>query len=188
MTRRTSILIAVAVLLIAGWFAFLYLPASGKQAKVRTELRSAEAQLRDYESTLAQVPVFMAARSELRKKLQSVNSSLYAKEDLVELFDELERKAGAFSLRTVEITPPVEELLQLNNSVPSDGEPQVLSLNIVLKGNYIDFGRFVEALENAPYFRTTQSCIITRFQDGSDQVAYSLGFKALLGMTMEGVS
>lgn len=188
MTRKTSILIAVAIVLVAGWFVFLYLPASGKQAKARAELKSAEAQLRDYESTLAQVPVFIAARSELSRKLQAVNSSLYAKEDLVELFDELERKAGAFSLRTVEITPPVEELLQLNRMVPSEGEPQVLSLNIVLRGNYIDFGRFVEALETAPYFRATQSCIITRLQDGSDQVAYSLGFKALLGMTTEGVS
>lgn len=188
MTRKTSILVAVAVLLTAGWFVFLYLPASGRQAKAHAELKSAEAQLRDYESTLAQVPVFIAARSELRKKLQIVNSSLYAKEDLVDLFNELERKAGGFSLRTVEITPPVEELLQLNRSVPSEGEPQILSLNIVMKGNYIDFGRFVEALENAPYFRTTQSCIITRLQDGSDQVTYSLGFKALLGVTMEGVS
>lgn len=188
MTRRTSIMIAVAVLLVAGWFVFLYLPASGKQAKVRAELKSAEAQLRDYESTLAQVPVYIAARSEVRKKLQLVNSSLFAKEDLVELFNELERKAGAFSLRTIEITPPVEELLKLNRAVPGNGEPQILSLNIVLRGNYIDFGRFVESLEATPYFRTAQSCVITRLQDGSDHVTYSLGFTALLGMTMEEVS
>jgi hypothetical protein len=88
----------------------------------------------------------------------------------------------------IEITPPVSELLELNSLVPTAGEPQFLSLNIVMRGDYVAFGRYVELLERADYFQSVQSCVIIGREANNGQVTFSLGFKALLGMTMEGAS
>lgn len=188
MTPKLIVIIAVSLLLTVGWLFFLFFPTSAKQANLQAEVTAAQTQLQDYEATLAQLPVYIQTRADLQKRLQKANSNLYARKDLELLFNELERTAKAHSLRMVEITPPVSELLALNRTVPSDGEPQFLTLNIVLRGNYLDFGQYVEQLERAPYFRSVQGCVISKLQDGSDQVTYSLGFKALLGMTMEEVS
>lgn len=183
MTRRTTILIGAVLLFSIAWLLFLYLPVGREQARLTNEINSAETQLRQYESTLAQLPAFLAAKADLKSKLALANSNLYAKEDLVKLFDELKHQAEVRSLRVVEITPPVEELLELNKTLPTEGKPLVLNLNLVIRGNYIDFGRFVQSLEEAPYFRSVRGCVISHLEDGSGQVIYSLGFEALLGMT-----
>lgn len=188
MTRRTTILIGAALLFCIAWLLFLYLPAGREQARLTNEITVADTQLRQYESTLAQLPAFLAAKADLKTKLAMANSQLYAKEDLVKLFDELKRQAEDHSLRVVEITPPVAELLELNKTLPAEGKPMVLSLNLVIRGNYVDFGRFVQSLEQAPYFRSVRGCVISHLEDGTGQVIYSLGFQALLGMTMGGVS
>lgn len=188
MTRRLTITIVVSLAITVAWIFLLFIPENSKQAKLRAEVESAQAQFREYQTTIAQLPVYIESRAELQKKLQLANSNLYAKEDLVLLFDELERSAKDNGLRLVDITPPVNELLELNRALPSEGEPQILTLTVVLKGNFIDFGRYVETLERAPYFRSVQSCVVARDIDSGEQVTYSLGFKALLGMTVEEVS
>ena len=188
MRSRLAIICISAALLVGLWLVFLYLPETSKQAKLQTQLFAAKTQLDDYKATLAQLPHFIQTRADLQKRLQSANSNLYAKEDLVKLFNELETTARTHGLRVAEITPPVSELLELNRLVPTEGEPQFLTLNVVLRGNYIDFGHYVEQLERAPYFRSIQNCVITGREENDGQMTYSLGFKALLGMTMEGAS
>ncbi|MCM2271537.1 MAG: hypothetical protein NDJ18_03155 [candidate division Zixibacteria bacterium] len=186
-SRLTMIGVGTA-LLLGLWLVLLYLPTRARQTKVQSQVLAAKTQLDDYKATLAQLPTMIQARAAIQAKLRSSNSSLYAKKDLVKLFDDLKGKAGLHGLKVVEITPPVTELLSLNQLLPEAGEPQFLNLTVVLRGDYINFGHFVQQLEQTIYFRDVRSCVISGRENNDGQATYSLGFKALLGMTMGGAS
>lgn len=188
MRPRLIIIGLSAAALVGLWLVFLYLPTIRDQSRLQSQVLAAQTQLDDFKTTLAQLPLFIRTRADIRKRLQLANSNLYAKEDLIELFNELETTARMGGLRVIEITPPVSELLELNSLAPIAGEPQFLSLNIVMRGDYIAFGQYVEQLERADYFQSVQSCVIIGREANNGQVTFSLGFKALLGMTTEGAS
>ena len=184
MRSRLTMIGLGAVLLFGLWLVLLYLPTTARQTRVQSQVLAAQTQLDDYKATLAQLPTMIQARAAIQTQLSASNSSLYAKEDLVKLFDELRGKAGLHGLKVVEISPPVSELLALNQIIPEEGEPQFLNLTVVLRGGYINFGHFVQQLEQTTYFRDVRSCVISGRETNDGLVTYSLGFKALLGMTM----
>jgi hypothetical protein len=89
--------------------------------------------------------------------------------------------AQAHSLRLVQISPPISELLELNRQAAVDNAPLFLNLTLDLRGRYIDFGQFIGELETKPYFRSVKNCVVRGGQTTEPAVDMTVSFKALIG-------
>jgi len=185
MRKRLIIMGLAGVILVVLWATLLYLPAKRQTDKLRTEGEHIQKQLDDYRSTVSKIPEFLARRDSLRLSRETMESSLYAKADILSLLDRIGQEARDYGLMITETTPSVSELLAMIEYSDNPQQPDFLTIQFYLKGSYTGFGKFVGTLENAPYFRGITSCYITRPYKRNAETTYLVGVKALLGTARE---
>lgn len=181
MNKKAYIYFGVTLAFVLVWYFLLIAPLNRQKSELNSRLTTAQNQLTDFSATLAELEHFLKLQEQLKEKRFSLDSKLYAKEDIIRLFDQLKDQAGKRNLAITEITPPIEELIKLNETVPDSTKPQFLTIGLRIEGAYTDFGRFVGDIESAGYFRGIDRCQISSGQKDFEKVAYSVTFKALLG-------
>ena len=173
--------------IIGLWYFILYAPAHENLSDVRNKIAEAEVRMADYQRTLNEVPVFLRAQAKMADMRRSLDAQLYAKQDILDLFDWLERQAVERDLLLMEITPPVEELLSLNSTMLTSEQPPFLNVNLKLRGGYIEFGKYIETIEQASFFRGINTCSVIASADESEKPFLHLNLKVLLSRNTEGV-
>ena len=141
-----------------------------------------QAEVAEYNRIVMELPAILEEERVLQAERQTLNSSLYAKGDILALFERLSRDAATFDLKLVQITPPISELLELNRQATVESSPLFLDITLDFEGQYVNFGKFVSDLETKPYFLAVKSCRMSG-RPASPFIDLSLSFKALLGTT-----
>jgi len=172
--------ISSTVILIIIWTVFIFIPNNRVQNKLAVQLHEGEKQLNDYKRTMNELNDFIKIKEELKNKKNELNSKLYSKKEILQLFDQLEEHSLKQNLSLTEISPPVEELIHLNSFVPDSVQPQFITINLKLEGKYVDFGKFVRSIEDANFFRGTKHCQIISIDENVEKTYFYLTFKALL--------
>jgi hypothetical protein len=183
--RRLASYSGIALTLLVVWYFLLYLPLGKELAGVRVRAEQAKQQIAEFRRIMAQLPVYLETHRSLERNRTDLNEALYAKDDILELFNLISNRAQALNLKVIEITPPVEELLLLNNLMPHPDKPPFLNLTVRLRGGYINFGNYVAFIESAQFFRGVNRCQITTSPDQAGPTDYIIGFQALLGQIEE---
>lgn len=181
MSRRLVAYSLAGAAMTALWLFLIYLPAERERASLRSAIAQADWQLQDFQRVIRELPAYAETSRELARRKERLNSSLYAKEDILNLFRRIGAEASSHNLRLLDISPPVDELLALNRASPDRDEPQFLNITVGLRGRYLDFGRFVEDLEKAPFFRGENSCWLRGDQTPRPEIDLTISFKALIG-------
>ena len=180
MKLRISLYILGSAAIALLWYSFLISPAHKRQAQLEAEIQAAQVQLEDFQATLNQLPVFLQTRDGLNRKIEEINSRLYSRQEMLDLFDHVESLAKDQGLFVRELAPRIEELLVLAQTKPKPGEPQSLGMSLRLSGDYLAFGQFVESLEKQAYFKAVDRCLISDSPDMSGHLIFDLHFRALL--------
>jgi Tfp pilus assembly protein PilO len=188
MKNRVPLIVALGIGLIAGFYMVALKPYLAQKTELWQQLSQSKAELADFNQTLSQMPSVVETRKQLQRQLDELNSHLYAKAELVSLFDELKGRARASHLELLEISPPVAELLALNRQAVDSVSPQFLNLSVGLKGEYLEFGQFMTDLENAPYFRGVTACYLSDPVGSPRELQIVVEFRAMLGLTQEASS
>ncbi len=177
-TLLYSVIIA-ALIFLYGYFAFL--PQQQQQQALSDQKKNYKSQLLQLERVVLQMPTVLRTRDQLHQKKSTLHSRLFAKADVLHLFEEIEQYAKANRLELIEITPPVHELLELNRLSSDPNQPLFINVEVRLSGGFIDFGRFVYDLETDNHWRGLNRCLLTGSRDGTRPLQLVVGFKALLG-------
>lgn len=182
MKRRHLIAGTVMAGMLAVWFLLLILPTIEKQHRLRADLRQAEIHLADFEKIIKLAGEYCKTHAMIIDKKEQITSQLYSRENLMSLFDALEKMASDNGLRVIEFTPSVEELLMMNRTLPDENKPQVLNIVMNLKGRLRDLGAFLHEIESEKYYQDIDICRITNTAEGQEKSDIVYGFKALLGV------
>ncbi len=169
----------MSIVVVVLWLMFLYVPEKNRQRLTAAQIAEAQAQLTDFQNTTNQLPLLLKAREQLDTTLQELNSKLYAKRDLIRLFDQLKTDAAFHNLRLQEISPSVAELLNANNAARGDSVPQFLNITLRMSGDYLSFGHYIEWLEHAGYFHGFNRCHAAA-GDKNAPAVFVVGVSALL--------
>jgi len=183
MRYRPIAYLGAALVILCVWQFLVSEYLSRDHALLLEQTAKAEAQLADFRMTVAQLPDFLARSKSLEASKLHLQSSLYAKGDILRLLGKIDDQARARGMRIKEITPPISELLALNNATDNPSEPQFLNITLRLEGDYVGFGKFVTDLEQATYFRGINTCRINGSPSQNVKIDFSVGFRALLGST-----
>ena len=181
MKRQLALYSGIALTLLVGWFFLLYSPLSNELVSAQVRAEQAEQQIAEFRRIMSELPVYLETHRVLERNRTDLNETLYARDDILELFDWISNRAQVLNLRVIEITPPVEELLLLNNLMPDPDKPPFLNLTVRLRGGYINFGSYVAFIESAEFFRGVNMCQITTSPDQTGPTDFLIGFQALLG-------
>lgn len=173
------------LVIAAVWFFFAYRPTASVQHELDSRLAQIQGEMADFQSTVAAFPQELKAQLELEKFRQKLNSALIAKQDILELFRELDRQAGKRNLVVKEITPPLEELLILNSVASTPGQPEFINITLRMEGSFQDFGEYLAYIENAGFFRGINQCDVTIGSPDQRGLDLLVEFKALLGSFTE---
>jgi len=185
MKRRLTIYSVAALVLTLAWILLIYAPTVQRKQALNLQIKEAERQLEDFNRTMEELPKYLQTSNNLARFKDELNSSLYAKNDILELLEQITGDAVTNGLTVVEISPPVEELLKLNRATDLDSKPQFLNITLNLSGQYLDFGKYVNHLETTPYFRKINSCTARGARQLEPEVSFTVSFKALIGAARE---
>lgn len=181
MNRQSYIYIAGIILFTAGWVFMIFFPFIGDKNKVMIEIQNSEQQLLEYKQTMKILPEILNRKKEIDLEKKELDSKLYTKADVLKLLDKIKYNAEKTNLTLKEITPPLEELLYLNDIITDSTQPHFLNIGVSLDGDYVNLGKFVKSLENEYYFRGINQCIINSDLKDNREISMYVGFKALLG-------
>ena len=181
MNKLSYIYVSIVSVLVCLWGFFVMYPYMQESKSIEQQIFAADAQLHDFEQTINMIPEFIERRETLKKKKEFLNSNLYTKEEVINLFTKLQDKAAIQYLTVTEITPPINELLYLNSFIPDSSKPQFLNIGVKLSGNYLNFAKFIQGIESEPYFRGINACRVSGSRDYNSSQDLYIGFKALLG-------
>ena len=185
MTQRFSVYVALMLVMAGAWYLLLYAPLARTHAATVTRIDETERQLDDFRRTISELPGFVAARKQLVQVRSDLHSHLYAKNDVLNLLEQLRQEAARRNLTVTDVSPPVEELLLLNSIVVDSTQPGFLNIQLELTGHYVDFGKYVGFLETAEFFRGINGCHVAAAPDDNHETTFRIGFKALLGSFVE---
>jgi len=177
----------IGLILITAWYFLVFSPLLTEQTLIDRQSSEIYQQLSDLQSTINEVPEYLRTKESLENTKQEINSKLFGKKQILNLFKRLNLEAEDRGLTIIEITPPVSELLALNNIEDNSTEPLFLNLDIKIKGGYVSFGRYLQYLEEASFFRGIRKCQITTEAEDASELVIQIGFKALLGSPRRGV-
>ena len=181
MNKQSYILVSTISLSLLLWFTFIFSPSTIEKKLLQNDIIKSENQLDDFAQTIELLPQFIAERELLKKRKDFINSNLFSKEEVLNLFSRLKTDASKHNLEVTEITPPIAELLRLNSFIPDSTKPQFLNIGVQVSGSYIEFAEFIKKIENESYFRGLNSCRISGSKDYNQELDLYIGFKALLG-------
>jgi len=171
----------VGVVLVVAWIFLALLPHFQEYNTAKIQIADANQKLADFQQTILLLPDFVNTRNELARRKAALNSSLYTKENILSLFEKFYLLADKNQVEIIEITPPIEELLQINRITPDSIGLMFLNISLRIEGAYKDFGKFVSTLENEAFYRGPNHCNVVGTYDRRFNVQYHFGFKSLLG-------
>ncbi|MDF1544351.1 MAG: hypothetical protein P1R58_04535 [bacterium] len=175
----------VAMVVTTAWVFFAYRPLDRQLDQGYDRIKAARIAMDDFSSTLQQLPEFEKSCQTLEQSRRELNETLYTKRDVLRLFEHLQQRAAENNLKVVEISPPIEELIRLNQAVSDSTVPLFLNIGLNLEGSYRDYGNFVKSTEQSAYYRGTNLCQIIGARNDIRRLAFKYSFKALLGNVEE---
>ncbi len=181
MKSRPMIYLFAVLALVVGWSLLLAVPEYRKARSEQLAAQLSRQRLNDIQQLVIRVPAVLEAQRRVSQEQLDLNSRLYARGQVLHLFEDLSAAATHYRLKVEEITPPVEELLALNRNRANSDQPQFINMTVRLTGGYVNFGEFVQALEQAEFFRGVNRCLVTGSPDGRAPLQMTVGFKALVG-------
>ena len=185
MRVRLAAFIGTGIAILLAWQLLIKSSLDREYKQTLQQTHEAETRLAEFSLVMAQLPNTLADGGRLKESKLHLQSSLYAKDDILRLLDTVRAQATRQNLTITEIIPPVEDLLQLTKAASRPGEPLFLNLTLRLEGDYVDFGTFVGYVESAPYFRRIRNCEIGRYAAPGSKTSFSIGFAVLLLRTEE---
>jgi len=183
MRNRLIIHGIISLALIAAWVVLVYMPLASRRKAVDLRIQSTNEQLQNARRSISLLPVFLQTRERLQTDRADLDSRLFGKSEILELFREISIVADAHNIRLVEMSPPLIELLNLEQVATDTTKAPFLSLHLTLEGRFADFGRFVDEMEQSDFYRIPERCQIVAPRSEDKPSQYHFDFKALLGHT-----
>ncbi|MDZ4722383.1 MAG: hypothetical protein SGI97_00505 [candidate division Zixibacteria bacterium] len=181
MKTRLTLFLGITLGLIAAWYLFLFAPAMNNQSALLAQVAQTESELARLNQTMLEIPTYLEKRNNLLNSRIVLNSKLFGKAEILSMLGDIRACARDAGIKIVDITPPVSELLAIQQDVSSDSLiPLFINLGLQLNGDFFRLGRFVEQIEQSPFFRTANSCGIVQSPQSEHDLNMAISMRVIL--------
>jgi Tfp pilus assembly protein PilO len=169
-----------ALAVVVAWYFLVFTPTNQQMTAAHIEASTVSTELETLLIKLKNVPDQLKTEQGLDSLREAINSSLYATNEIERLFNEFTDEAETYGLTVTEITPSVEELLQLEENLRKKDFAPSLNFGVRMTGRFVDFGQFVERLEAAPFFQGINKVTVNAQAEPGKPLTFYLDMRALL--------
>ena len=124
MKKRAGIYAVVALMVASGWYAFAYRPTLERKAALDGKIAQAQSQLDDFDATIMSLPSYLETERSLLESKQGLQSKLYGKDEILELFRRLREDAR------------IHQFMNSINSIRNFIGRKIPSLDVFLQLNF----------------------------------------------------
>jgi hypothetical protein len=163
------------------YIVFLTSPQMKNINETKFKLNESEKKIAVYMKTMLDFPGFFKTQQDLFQKKNFLISKLYSKDDLIKLFDRIQKMSLISNIALIEISPSVDELLDLNRRLLDSDKPQPLDIVVRFRGSLLNTGRYIKEIEAEDFFNGINYCRINNHVENQRDSDVSFGFKAILG-------
>lgn len=150
--ERRVLLIGVAVyvlLAIVAWFA-LYQPRFQARRQATAEVSELKEQIKTTQERISQMPKLRQRKEDLEVSISGMWQRVVPRSEMLMMLRRLADLAVQRRVRFLEIAPPGLDTLLQEESPAAQVRP--IPFVVTSQGRYVDIGRYVEGLEEFPYF------------------------------------
>ncbi|MEO0077586.1 MAG: type 4a pilus biogenesis protein PilO [candidate division WOR-3 bacterium] len=150
--ERRVLLIGIAIyvlLAVVAWFA-LYQPRFQARRQATAEVSELKEQIRSTQERISQMPRLRQRKSDLESSISGMWQRVVPRSEMLSMLRRLADLAAQRRVRFLEIAPPGLDTL-LQEETPA-AQVRPIPFVVTSQGRYIDIGRYVEGLEEFPYF------------------------------------
>jgi len=170
----------LGLIILILWLFVLVTPTLRQHHHLTDQLETAEKSRLDYHRTLQEVPELVRRYKNLIKSGASGRSHLVSREEIDRLLKSIRTTAGSHNLTLKEITPSLEELLELSHRHLDDSTPPILNITVDFKGTLANGGRFIEDIERSSCYRRVSRCLISNTGEKAVLSDITYSFEAVL--------
>ncbi|MFQ5604858.1 MAG: type 4a pilus biogenesis protein PilO [bacterium] len=158
--KSLFLILALTILIGMGWYFAVYRPDWVKLQAFKEESKKLLVQLQSFKVTDAQISALQAQVEKIQDEILTTRSKLIPKENLSQAVNELRNCGSRFGLKFNQVIPEYKSLIKLPDVEQTPSEIINLPVHVKLQGYYKNFGRFVEALRELPFYVSVGEVII----------------------------
>uniref|UniRef100_A0A7C4CBH1 Type 4a pilus biogenesis protein PilO n=1 Tax=candidate division WOR-3 bacterium TaxID=2052148 RepID=A0A7C4CBH1_UNCW3 len=150
--ERRVLLIGLAVyilLAVVAWFA-LYQPRLQARRQAVAEVSDLKEQIKSTQDRISQMPRLRQQKEDLESSISGMWQRVVPRSEMLLMLRRLAEVAAQRRVRFLEIAPPGLDTLLQEESPTAQVRP--IPFLVTSQGRYVDIGRYVENLEEFPYF------------------------------------
>lgn len=165
-SKLAVIVLAILVLICAGWYALFYRPQLVQVQTLKQKTDDLVLKINSFTITDEQLLTLEAQVAEKRSLVQQRKTKLVTKEELPKVVDQIRREGNKYGLRFQQIIPDFNALVQAPGPETEAGGIRKLVLHLSMRGRYLSFGKFLEALMAMP-FQVSLGEFRVAYEDGT---------------------
>ena len=180
--KKKSILTVAGSLLIAAiWFNLLYLPGTHKIKAVQSNRQRLEQEITSSKSLVAGVGQIMQRVDLAQSRVQEKLNHIYYADSIPDFIQSLTALMKGYNLDRVQITPELPDLLDDNQTIAIGSDIlSVIEFRFDGRGRYLQLGKFLEYLQNQPYFEGVSSLSLNYNQSTNPEINFDLKISTYL--------
>ncbi len=160
--RQLFILGGTLFSVVAAWYAWWIHPQQVRVETLQNQIRSVMRQIQAATVQASQMEQLKSDVKKLEDELRELESRLYPREKVPAILRRLVRIGERYQLRFSAVYPMYDQLIE---ETTSDGSPLlVLPVDIHLSGEFFQFGRYIEQLDQQPFLFSIEQVdiVVTR--------------------------
>lgn len=152
-SKRTLILVVLLLFVLClGWFFVFYQPKKAKISALKQDTENLLIKLRSLKVTDRQIVSLEKQIEKLEEDIAVTQSRLFVKSDLPSIVRQIERKGRFYGLKFDNIIPEYDSLVRFPDAEDKQSDLIQLVVHIKIQGYYKNFGKFIENLDDLPFF------------------------------------
>ncbi len=164
--RKTLYSIVVLMLVVvAGWFLFSYQPNKSRLNELNRQLDTASDKVNQARTAQINLNKVRNAYEKKRRNLNEARNRFITRDELSEVTDQMDRMAHRHNLSIEDFAPKLDRYFSDKN----DEKVSILPADIIVRGGYLDIGRFIESWDRLPFY-ITQEGIDIEYESGEPKL------------------
>ncbi len=183
--RRSMILaLAMAVLVICGWYTFWGRILNSRIFGLHQEIQAEEQKSSTYRQALVQLEQLLSQYRAMHSELMTHPFPKAGTDEVIALYETIESRCRQSSLKLNEITPSLEETIRYFRQRAVSDSAISISISVKTTGPYQQLADFIQAIERNRYFGRLSKCGIYGSEALYPYCQLDLTFIAELGNQM----
>ena len=151
--KRTLLLAGILICVTSfGWFLFFYRPKIAEINRLRGDTERLLTKFRLIKVSDIQIQNLQERVVNLEKEISVNQTKVFPKSELPSIVRQIKRKGISFGLKFLNITPEYDSLIRVPDDEDASSDLIKLVVHFQLQGTYKNCGRFIDSMEEFPFF------------------------------------